>query len=150
MSGFYHFVENIDNPENYIISLPNLLRKTRTNAISKSFANEAEFYIDQFNYQTSEILYEEITEKIEWLPDSSYFKEQLLKEKEIKNFYQWCFDILKEHTDDITLSNFFMVSNLILEEDLVVEYKDETRFEIVLSDAVLKTPKVKIYEKLSE
>jgi hypothetical protein len=38
---------------------------------------------------------------------------------------------------------------LILEEDLVAEYKDENRFEIQLSDAILKMPIVKIYEKLS-
>jgi hypothetical protein len=150
LSGFYHFVENIDQPESYIIPLPDLLRRTKGNVLSKTFSSEAEFYIDQFNYQTPEVLYEEETEEIEWLPDASHFKEQLLKEKEITNFYQWCFDSLKKHTDNITLAKYFTVSNLILEEDLVVEYKDDTRFEIHLSDAILKMPKVKIYEKLSE
>jgi hypothetical protein len=150
LSGFYHFTENIDNPDNYIVPLPDLLRKTRANVISKTFSSEAEFYIDQFNYKTPEILYDEATEEIEWLPDSSYFKKQLLKEKEISNFYQWCFDSLKEHTENITLSKFFLVSNLILEEDLIAEYEDETRFDIQLSDAILKMPKVKVYEKLFE
>ena len=73
-----------------------------------------------------------------------------MKEKEVSDFYQWCFDSLKEHTENITLSRFFTVSNLILEEDLVAEYKEETRFDIQLSDAVLKMPKVKVYEKLSK
>lgn len=150
LSGFYHFVENVDMPQDYIIPLPDLLRKVRANVISRAFSNEAEFYIDQFNYKTPEILYEETTEEIEWLPDSSYFKEQLLKEKGVDNFYQWCFDSLKEHTENITLSKFFTVSNLLLEEDLFAEYIDETRFNIQLSDAVLKIPKVKVYEKLSE
>ena len=71
LSGFYHFVENVDNPANYIVPLPDLLRKVRANVLSKTFSNEAEFYIDQFNYKTPEILYEETTEEIEWLPDSS-------------------------------------------------------------------------------
>jgi hypothetical protein len=149
LSGFYHYVENIDQPENYIVALPDLLRKTKGNVMSKSFGSEAEFYIDQFNYQTVEILYEEENEEIEWLPDASQFKEQLLKEKGVGNFYQWCFDSLKEYTDSITLAKYFTVSNLILEEDLVAEYKDENRFEIQLSDAILKMPIVKIYEKLS-
>jgi hypothetical protein len=150
LSGFYHFAENIDEPEKYVVPLPDLLRKTRANVISKTFNSEAEFYIDQFNYNAPEILYEETTQEMEWLPDSSYFKEQLLKEKEVDNFYQWCVDVLQLHTDNITLSKFFTVSNLILEEDLVAEYKDETRFDIQLSDAVLKMTKVKVYEKLSE
>jgi hypothetical protein len=149
LSGFYHFVENIDQPESYIVALPVLLRRTKGNVLSKAFGSEAEFYVDQFTYQTAEILYEEEIEEIEWLPDASHFKEQLLKEKEVGNFYQWCFNSLKEHTDNITLAKFFTISNLILEEDLVAEYKDENRFEIQLSDAILKMPKVKIYEKLS-
>ena len=147
LSGFYHFVENIDQPENYIISLPDLLRRTKGNVFSKTFSSEAEFYIDQFNYQTPEILYEE---EIEWLPDASHFKELLLKEKSVEDFYKWCFDALKVHTTNITLSKYFTVSNLILEEDLTAEYNDEARFDIQLSDAILKMPKVKIYEKLSE
>jgi len=149
LSGFYHFVENIDYPEKYIIPLPNPIKKTKGSALSKSFSSEADFYVDQFNYKTADVYYEEQNEEIEWLPDSSYFKEQLLKEKNIENFYQWCFDILKKHTDEITLSNFFTISNLLLEDDLVVEYNDTNRFEIELSDAIIKMPKVKIYEKLS-
>ncbi len=150
LSGFYHFVENIYQSENYIIELPALLRRTKGNVLSKIFSSEAEFYIDQFNYHTLETLHEESVELIEWLPDASHFKELLLKEKEVTNFYQWCSDILKEYTSNITLSKFFTVSNLILEENLIAEYNDETRFEIELSDAILLMPKVKIYEKLSE
>ena len=150
LSGFYHFVENIDNPENYIIPLPELLRKSKPTVTSKSFDGDAIFYIDQFSYQPQEILYEEDNEQTEWLPDSEHFKEQLLKQKVVENFYQWCFDELKKHTDNISLSKYFTVSNLILEEDLEAEYKDETRFEIQLTDAILKMPKVKLYAKLSD
>lgn len=149
LSGFYHFVENIDYPKQYIIPLPVPIKKTKGSVLSKSFNSEADFYVDQFNYKTADVYYEEQAAEIEWLPDTSYFKEQLLKEKNVENFYQWCFDILKKHTDEITLSNFFTVSNLLLEDDLVVEYNDINRFEIQLSDAIIKMPKVKIYEKLS-
>lgn len=148
LRGFYEFVENIDQPENYIVTLPNLLRKLKGTVISKVFSNEAEIYIDRFNYQTPEILYEEESEEFEWLPDASHFKEQLRKEKVITNFYQWCYDALKKYTDSITLSKFFTVSNLILEEDLIIEYEDTTRFELCLKDATLNIPKVKVYEKI--
>lgn len=150
LSGFYHFVENIDQPDDYLISLPVLLRKIKPTIMSKTFGSEAEFYIDQFTYQTHEVLYEENYEEVEWFPDSGYFKAQLMKEKQIDNFYQWCLDSLKTFTDNVTLSKFFAVSNLILEEDLVAEYSSEARFEIQLADATLNMPKVKIYEKLSD
>ena len=146
LSGFYHFIENIDTPENYIIPLPNFLRRERSRILSKNFDTEATFFIDQFNYKAPQISYIEETEEMEWLPDANHFKELLLKENGSENFYQWCFNILQEHTAEITLSKFFSVSNMVLEEDLAIEYKDDSRFEIQLADAILKMPKIKVYE----
>ena len=79
----------------------------------------------------------------------SIVKEQLIKEKEISDFYKWCFDILKQHTEEITLSKYFTVTNLLLEEDLAVDYNSDDRNEIILDDAILMMPKVKIYERIS-
>ena len=149
LSGFYHFIENVDYADQYIIPLPNLIRKTVPTVYSRSFESEALFYLDQFEYQVKEIIYSEEVSDIDWLPDSSYFKDLLLKEKVIPNFYKWCFDRLIEHTSNISLSSYFNVTNLILEEDLVAEYQNDSRFEVQLQDAVLQLPVVKVYEKLS-
>lgn len=150
LSGFYHFVENVDYPENYIVSLPKPIKKTKGSAIFKEFHSEAEFFVDQFIYKTSDIYYEEQIEEKEWLPDSTYFKEQLLKEDEIEDFYLWCFNALKKHTDEITLSKYFSITNLLLEEDLVAEYKEDARITIELKDASIKIPKVRVYERISK
>lgn len=150
LSGFYHFVENIDFPKNYIAPIPSLIKKSKGIAIFKEFHSEAQFFIDQFDYKTAEVYYEEQTEEIEWLPDSIYFKEQLLKKQKIDDFYQWCFHTLKEHTNEVTLSKYFTLTNLLLEEDLIVEYGSDERFSIELNDAILKMPKVKVYEKIPE
>lgn len=149
LSGFYHFVENIDSPVDYHIPIPSLVKKTRVSPTFNEFHSKAHFFIDQFCYKTADVYYEEETEEIEWLPDSAFFKEQLLKEESINDFYQWSFDILKNHTDEITLSKFFTVTNLLLEEDLVVEYLDDERMQIELADAVVLMPKVKIHERVS-
>ena len=146
LSGFYHFVENIDTPEDYIIPLPNFLKRERSKVLSKNFDADANFFIDQFNYKPPQILYIEETEEMEWLPDTNHFKELLLKENGNDNFYQWCYDILQEYTKEITLSKFFNVSNMVLEEDLEIEYDNDSRFEILLADATLKMPKIKVYE----
>jgi hypothetical protein len=146
LSGFYHFVENIDTSENYIISLPNFLRRERSRILSKNFDTEASFFIDQFNYKAPQIFYLEETGEMEWLPDKDHFKELLLNENGNDNFYQWCFDILQTYTSEITLSKFFRISNMILEEDLLIEYIDNNRFEIQLADATLRMPKIKVYE----
>lgn len=148
LSGFYHFVENIDYPDNYVVPIPRLIKITKGSPIFKDFHSEAEFFVDQFNYKTSDIYYEEQIEELEWLPDSSYFKEQLFKEGKVDNFYLWCFNILKEHTNEITLSKYFSLTNLLLEEDLVAEYKAEERIIINLKDASIKIPKVQVYERV--
>jgi hypothetical protein len=145
LSGFYHFVENIDTPEDYIIPLPNFLKRERSRILSKNFDADANFFIDQFNYKPPQISYIEETEEQEWLPDTNYFKNLLLKSNGNENFYQWCYDILQD-TKEITLSKFFNVSNMVLEENLVIEYNNESRFEIQLADAILKMPKIKVYE----
>ena len=150
LNGFYHFVENIDDPKAYIAQLPHLVRRTKSSVTSKAFAAEAEFYIDQFSYLTPEIMFSEAQEDIEWLPDAAYFKEQLIKEDGVKDFYKWCLTSLEEQTENITLSKFFTLSNLLLDEDLVIEYKDEKRYEIKLADATLLMPKIKVYAKLSK
>ena len=146
LSGFYHFVENIDTPEDYIIPLPNFLKRERSKVLSKNFDADANFFIDQFNYKPPQISYIETIEEQEWLPDTNHFKELLLKENGSDNFYQWCYDILQDYTNEITLSKFFNVSNMVLEEDLGIEYNNDSRLEIQLSDAILKMPKIKIYE----
>lgn len=150
LSGFYHFVENIDYPENYIVPIPSSIKKTRGSAIFKEFHSEAEFFVDQFNYKTSDVYYEEQVEELEWLPDSTYFKKQLLKEDKVDNFYLWCYDALKMHTNEITLSKYFALTNLLLEEDLVAEYSADDRIIIDLKDASIKIPKVKVYERVSK
>lgn len=149
LSGFYHYVENVDYPEKYIIALPGLIKRTKGTVLSKVFSSEAEFFIDQFNYVSQEVVFEENNEEIEWLPDASYFKEELVKAEGSTNFYQWCFDILKTKTENVTLSKYFGVSNILLDEDLVVEYTEGSRISIELSDATIKMPKIKVYEKLS-
>lgn len=148
LSGFYHFVENIDYPENYVISIPSPIKKTKGSALFKEFHSEAEFFVDQFNYKTSDVYYEEQIEELEWLPDSTYFKEQLLNEDKVDDFYLWCFNALKKHTDEITLSKFFSLTNLLLEDNLVAEYKTDERKIIDLKDASIKIPKVKVYERI--
>jgi hypothetical protein len=68
----------------------------------------------------------------------------------VKDFYQWCLTSIGKHTENVTLFKFFTLSNILLDEDLVIEYKDEKRYEIELADAVLLMPKIKVYEKLSK
>lgn len=148
LSGFYHFVENIDYPEKFIVPIPNPIKKTKGRPVFKKFDSEAQFYVDQFNYKTADTFYVEQIEEVEWLPDSKHFKELLLKEKNVTDFYKWCYDILKDYTEEITLSKYFTLTNLLLEEDLAVDYNSEDRNEIVLDDAILMMPKVKIYERI--
>lgn len=45
-------------------------------------------------------------------------------------------------------SKFFSLTNLLLEDDLIAEYKTDERKIIDLKDASIKIPKVKVYERI--
>ena len=150
LSGFYHFVENVDYPENYIVPIPSMIKKNKGKAFYKEFDSEAQFYVDRFNYKTADTFYDEHIEDLDWLPDSKHFKERLLEERVVDNFYKWCFNVLEEYTNEITIEKYFTITNLLLEEDLAVDYENEERQKIKLTDATLLMPKVKIYERISQ
>jgi len=146
LTGFYHLVEDIDNINKYG-ALPNLIKKSRDNVMFKGFQDNANYFIDQFDYKTAEAYYQETEDTMhETLPDSLYFKEQLIKSNQVTDFYEWCFKILSEHTDNIKLHDFFKVTNLLLEEDIIAEYNLNERKTVELQDAIVEIPIISVYE----
>lgn len=149
LAGFYHFVENIDQPENYIIPLPGLVRKTRPTILNKSFGSEAAFYTEQFGIGIAEEIYDEAAAEVENVPRLQHFKSRLQKQGKVENFYTWCFTELLRITAQPKLSTYFTVAGLILEPEFAAEYETDDQVDIELADALLTLPNVRVYEKLS-
>lgn len=129
--------------------LPILARRKNHLVYSREFADEAALFLDQFKQRESVYFEDEATEIDDWIPDSEHYKDELLKNLPVANFYDWCHKQLQTETENISMIKFISLANLIHEKDFYAEFSDGQKFEIELSDAIIQLPKVKINASLS-
>jgi hypothetical protein len=129
--------------------LPILARRKNHLVYSREFADEAALFLDQFKQRESVYFEDEETEIDDWIPDSEHYKEELMKNLPVANFYDWCYKQLQTETENISVVKFISLANLIHEKDFYAEFSDGQKFEIELSDAIIQLPKVKINASLS-
>lgn len=131
------------------MELPIFARRRNHTIYSKEFADEASLFLDQFKLKDTIFFENDVTEIDDWIPDSEYYKSELLKKLPVANFYEWCYLQLQSETENINLIKFISLSNLIHEKDFYAEFSTEQKFEIELSDVIIKLPKVKLYASIS-
>lgn len=129
--------------------LPILTRRKNHLAYSKEFADEASLFLDQFKHRETVYFEDDTTEIDDWIPDSEHYKDELMKNLPVANFYEWCYNQLQTETENISVIKFISLANLIHEKDFYAEFLDNQKFEIELSDAIIQLPKVKLYASIS-
>lgn len=129
--------------------IPILARRRNHNVYSKEFVDEASLFLDQF--KSREIIYFEndMIEIDDWIPDTEFYKNELLKNLPIQNFYEWCYNQLKLDAESINIIKFISLANLIHESDFYADFSLNQKFEIELTDAIIQVPKVKLYASFS-
>lgn len=128
--------------------LPILSRRKNHLVYSKEFADEASLFLDQFKQKETIYFENDTTEIDDWIPDSEHYKDELIKNLPIANFYEWCYNQLQTETENISVIKFISLANLIHEKDFYAEFSEKQRFEIELSDATIQLPKVKLYASI--
>ena len=131
------------------MGLPIFARRRNHTIYSKEFADEASLFLDQFTQKDTIFFENDVIEIDDWIPDSEHYKNELLKKLPVANFYEWCYLQLQSETENINLIKFISLSNLIHEKDFYAEFSTEQKFEIELSDVIIKLPKVKLYASIS-
>ncbi|MBK9733431.1 MAG: hypothetical protein IPO92_00105 [Saprospiraceae bacterium] len=129
--------------------LPILARRKNHLIYSKEFGDEASLFLDQFKHRETIYFEDDITEIDDWIPDSEHYKDELMKNLPVANFYEWCYNQLQTETENISVIKFISLANLIHEKDFYAEFSDNQKFEIELSDAIIQLPKVKLYASIS-
>jgi hypothetical protein len=80
-----------------------------------------------------------------WIFDKETYKNKLLQSLPIDNFFEWCYDTLsKDVQENINSEKFYYISSLLFEKEIQAEFVVADKFEIDLSDYILKVPHVKI------
>lgn len=129
--------------------IPIIVRRKNHSVYSKEFADAAALFLDQFKNKETVYFENDTTEIDDWIPDSEHYKEELLKNLPVGNFYEWCYKQLQSETENISIVKFISLANLIHEKDFYAEFSDNQKFEIELTDAIVQLPKVKLYASVS-
>jgi hypothetical protein len=148
--GFYYFLDNYDNPEGYIVALPNLVFASRQYPYSTIFEKEVTMFLEHFRESTTTFIEDEAPEIDQWLPDTELFKEKLRNNLPVENFYEWCYQVLQEEEIKLDMMKYSAVANLIFEKEFDAEFENTKRFKIELEDVILTVPKVNLYANISE
>jgi hypothetical protein len=150
LSGLYHFIEDYNTPEKYIVPLQGLIKTERAYTYSSAYEADTLMYLEHFKPTEKIYIEDEVPEFDNWLPNTEYLKGKLQDNLPIENFYQWCFETLKADNMSPDMIKYSTISNLIFEKEFDVEFSREQKFKIDLDDVVLTLPKVKIYDAISE
>ncbi|TAG06642.1 MAG: hypothetical protein EAZ44_02020 [Cytophagia bacterium] len=80
-----------------------------------------------------------------WVFDKETYKEKLLQDLPINNFFNWCYQTLdNEDKENINSEKFYYISSLLFEKEIQEEFLLADKFEIDLTDYILKVPHIKI------
>lgn len=148
--GFYYFLDNYDSPEGYIVPLPDLVFASRHSTYSTIFDKEAAMFLEHFKATTKTFTEDEEPDIDKWLPDTEYFKEKLRNNLPVENFFEWCYEALKEEEVKLDMMKYSAISNLIFEKEFDAEFENAKRFKLELEDVILTLPKVNLYASISE
>lgn len=80
-----------------------------------------------------------------WIFDKERYKEKMVRELPIENFFAWCYQSLQADAQgDIDSEKFYYLSSLLFEKDIQVDFLPADKFEITLSDYILQVPLIKV------
>ncbi|MCX7997863.1 MAG: hypothetical protein N3A69_02780 [Leptospiraceae bacterium] len=129
---------------NHIVSFSELKKKQRRNVYSKGFELAAKHVFEKLREKSEPIsLTTETKEQEFWVFDKETYKEKLLRNLPIENFFLWCYNTLKEEQTEILSENFLQIASLLLEKEIIADFSSE-KVDLELSDSILKIPVVKV------
>ncbi|MEN7546433.1 hypothetical protein AAG747_00850 [Rapidithrix thailandica] len=79
-----------------------------------------------------------------WIFDKDAYKEVLLQQLPVKNFFQWCFEQLQKEEADLKAEKFYILSALLFEKEIRAEFQKTEKFTIDLADYELQVPVVSV------
>jgi hypothetical protein len=148
--GFYYFLDKYDNPEGYIVPLPNLVFASRQHPYSTIFEKEVTMFLEHFRESTKIFIEDEVPEIEQGLPNTEFFKEKLRSNLPVENFYEWCYLVLQEEEIKLDMIKYSAIANLIFEKEFDAVFENANRFKLELEDVILTVPKVNLDASIPE
>ena len=80
-----------------------------------------------------------------WIFNKELYREQLMKELPMPNFFDWAGRTLRGEYQDIETEKFFSLSTLLFEDDIELEFDPTADRQVIRTTEMnLRVPKIKI------
>lgn len=117
------WIEFLKNP--YKIETPKILKIDSNKPFSNKIYLNTKEYFEQFMNPKQAIIDEEIVNDERWIYRKAFYKEKLIENLPLENFFDWCREILTVDGTGITNEKFFALAGLLFEEDFEVNHLDK-------------------------
>jgi len=129
------------------VSLFVLKGKRSRNVYAKDFHLSAENLLELVKKQETVFVsnVEQTEEQDLWVYDKDTYKQKMIDNLPIENFFEWCYQTLQQEIQGkITSEKFYYISSLLFEKEVQAEFLPVKKFTIDLEDYLLNDPQVKI------
>lgn len=137
-------IEFIKHPDDYNCFLPNLISGSKYSILSTSFEGDALSIIALTQNREPIIIYEETEFEQPWLFDKEKYKNMLIKDMPVDNFFQWCYSTLLQEHQTINLEKFYALTSLLFEKEFDAEFYDYEKFPLFLEDYTIFSPTINL------
>ena len=141
LSGLLEFVKQ---PKKYNFLLPKLISQNRDSVFPCSFEEDALFIIESSLNRKPLIVLEETTFEKPWLFNKEEYKNMLISNLPIDNFFEWCYSVLLEKYELIDLEKFYSLTSLFFEKDFDIVFSDQEKISLILKDCEVTVPVVSL------
>jgi hypothetical protein len=141
LTGWIEFLKNPNKSETPFV--PKSIRAYPYN--NAMYFNSLE-YVQQY-MQNDDVYLEDpnLSASDKWIFNKEFYREQLMKELPMPNFFEWAGVTLRSEYKDIETEKFFSLSTLLFEDDIELEFDPTADRQVIrTSDMNLRVPKIKI------
>lgn len=141
LTGWIEFLKNPSKSET-----PFVPKSVRAYAYNNAMYFNALEYVQEY-MQNNDIYLEDtaLGAGDKWIFNKELYREQLMKELPMPNFFDWAGRTLRGEYQDIETEKFFSLSTLLFEDDIELEFDPKADRQVIRTTEMnLRVPKIKI------
>jgi hypothetical protein len=141
LTGWIEFLKNPNKSE--VPFVPKTLRAyPYNNAMYFNALEYAQEYEQNYEVYLDEV---DLSLKDKWIFNKELYRNKLIQELPVNNFFEWAGKTLKGEYRDIETEKFFSLSTLLFEDDIELEFDPKVDRQMIRTTEMnLRVPKIKI------
>ncbi|MCC7533058.1 MAG: hypothetical protein IT246_03860 [Bacteroidia bacterium] len=141
LTGWIEFLKNPNKSET-----PFVPKSVRSYSYNNAMYFNALEFVQQFMHNDAVYIEEpKVNASDRWIFNKDFYKDQLVKELPLPNFFEWAGKTLRSEYKEIETEKFFSLTTLLFEDDIELEFDTKSDRQVIrTSEMNLRLPKIKI------